>query len=70
MDLAFSADPVARLRAATSLDMMMKVVAADLAADEVAQVRIGVAAKLLQWCEWRARLPEADDIAFIGRRSS
>lgn len=66
-DLGFDAPGSARLRAAPTLDAMLETRGADLDGDEIAPLRMRVAAKLLQWCEWRGRLPEPHDVAFVRR---
>ena len=66
-DLAFEADQSRRIRAAATLDEMIDVRRPELEPGELDALRMRVAAKLLQWCEWRCRLPEPTDLAFMRR---
>ena len=46
---------------------MVALASADLSRDESAFLEVAVAAKMLQWLEWRRFLPSLDDISFIRR---
>ncbi len=66
-DLAFTRAGMARVRAGESLAGMCDVARAGLSQGEAASFPPAVAAKMLQWLEGRARLPDPDDVAFIRR---
>ncbi len=66
-DLVFAAEASRALRSAKTLDGMLDVRIPDLEPDEVDPLRLRVAAKMLQWCEWRGRLPDRADLRFMRR---
>lgn len=66
-DLAFTRAGTARVRSGESLARMCGMAQAGLSQDEAASFAPAVAAKMLQWLEGRARLPDPDDVAFIRR---
>ena len=66
-DLRFEAQAIRRLRSAGTLDAMVDVRMPDLDPGEIGPLRMRIAAKMLQWCEWRERLPDRTDILFMRR---
>lgn len=71
VDIEFATDRnwMARLRAAGSLGRMLAVavITAELSGEEILFMEVAVAAKMLQWFEWRRFLPESEDVVFIRR---
>lgn len=66
-DLAFEYNRMGEFRSASSLAKMVALASTDLSDDECLFFEAAVAAKMLQWIEFRHYLPDEQDVAYIRR---